>query len=142
MLYWVIVDDAICIFNVVYYRCYYALFFCSRFAGPANSQSLSRLQIQNIIISLSSFRNDVSNDDVDLRLAHAQPAHANIASATQIFGTLAGLRLSTLPTNVGRLSELRHSRQTVVCLGALDNSIFCRVRLPTAVLSDSINDVS
>ena len=68
--------------------------------------------------------------------------HANIASATQIFGTLAGLRLSTLPTNVGQLPELRHSRQTVVCLGVLDNSIFCRVRLPTAVLSDSINDAS
>ena len=48
--------------------------------------------------------------------------------------------LSTLPTKVGQLADLRHSRRRVVSLSALHNSIFCRVRLPTAVLSDSKNE--
>ena len=50
----------------------------------------------------------------------------------------AGLRLSTLPTKVGRLATLpTNSRYS---LSALHNSIFCRVRLPTGVLSDSKNE--
>ena len=49
----------------------------------------------------------------------------------------ARLRLATLPTKVGQLADFRHSRQTIVSLSALHNSIFPRIRLPTAVLSDS-----
>ena len=40
---------------------------------------------------------------------------------------------SSLPTKVGQLPEFRHTRQTVVSLSALDNSIVCRMRPPTGV---------